>query len=208
MRHALLTTAVLLCTSTTWAQTRPVTVDDVLSMKAVASAVISPDGSAVIHTVRQWEAENDRMESRTHIWKVAVAGGPARQITFGERGESQPQWSPDGRYISFIAARGDGAGDDPPRPQIYFMPSDGGEASKLTDAKEGVFSYAWAPNSTRIAYELFRGMKGRGRPTELVFYPREGHGITEYYHQKDRLTRIMDWVTRYTLGSGKTTTRQ
>jgi dipeptidyl aminopeptidase/acylaminoacyl peptidase len=152
MRRVLLTTAVLLCTSTTWAQTRPVTVDDILSMKAVASAAVAPDGSAVIYTVRQWEAEKDRMESRTHIWKVAVAGGPARQITFGERGESQPQWSPDGRYISFVAARGAATGDDPPPPQIYIMRSDGGEASTLTDATEGVTSYAWAPSSTRVAY--------------------------------------------------------
>ena len=40
---------------------------------------------------------------------------------------------------------------------------------------------------TGQAYELFRGLKDRGKTTELVFYPREGHGITEYYHQKDRL---------------------
>jgi dipeptidyl aminopeptidase/acylaminoacyl peptidase len=57
------------------------------------------------------------------------------------------------------------------------------------------------------AYEMYRGLKDRGRPTELVLYPREGHGITEYYHVKDRLQRIQDWVTRYTLGAGKTTTQ-
>jgi dipeptidyl aminopeptidase/acylaminoacyl peptidase len=60
---------------------------------------------------------------------------------------------------------------------------------------------------TGQAYELFRGLKDRGKTTELVFYPREGHGIAEYYHQRDRLTRIHDWVTRYTLASGKTTTQ-
>ena len=72
-----------------------------LNLKAVGSPVVSPDGTQVLYTVRQWEAEKDRMESRTRIWKVPVAGGAARQITFGERGDSQPQWSPDGRYISF-----------------------------------------------------------------------------------------------------------
>ena len=36
-----------------------------------------------------------------------------------------------------------------------------------------------------------------------MFYPREGHGIAEYYHLKDRLTRIHDWVTRYTLGDDR-----
>jgi dipeptidyl aminopeptidase/acylaminoacyl peptidase len=59
------------------------------------------------------------------------------------------------------------------------------------------------------AYELYRGLKDRGKTTELVFYPREGHGITEYYHQKDRMQRIYDWVTKYTLGArGATTASQ
>jgi dipeptidyl aminopeptidase/acylaminoacyl peptidase len=59
------------------------------------------------------------------------------------------------------------------------------------------------------AQELFRGLKDRGKTTELVVYPREGHGITEYYHQKDRLTRIQDWITRYTLGeAARKTTSQ
>jgi dipeptidyl aminopeptidase/acylaminoacyl peptidase len=60
---------------------------------------------------------------------------------------------------------------------------------------------------TGQAFELYRALKDRGKVTELVFYPREGHGIAEYYHLKDRLTRIQDWVTRYTLGPGKTTTQ-
>jgi len=52
------------------------------------------------------------------------------------------------------------------------------------------------------AMELYRGLKDRGKPTELVFYPREGHGFTEYYHQQDRLIRIRDWVTSHVQGEG------
>ena len=59
--------------------------------------------------------------------------------------------------------------------------------------------------SPEQAQELYRGLKDRGKATELVFYPREGHGFTEYYHQKDRMQRIYDWVTKYTLSApGKT----
>ena len=63
---------------------------------------------------------------------------------------------------------------------------------------------------TGQAYELYRGLKDRGKTTELVFYPREGHGFTEYYHQRDRMQRIYDWVTKYTLGTGgnRTTSQQ
>src|SRR5262245_24748370 len=145
-------TVTLLTCSPVFGQKRPVTVDDMLGMKTAASPMVSPDGTQVIYTVRQWESEKDRMEPRTHLWKVTVAGGPARQITFGERGDSQPQWSPDGRTISFVSARGAGSGEDAPKGQIYLMRSDGGESWKLTDAKEGVASYSWAPDSARVAY--------------------------------------------------------
>ena len=86
---------------------RPATFDDVLQVKAVGSPAVSPDGTRVVYTVRQWEPaserEKDRMEARTRIWTVPTDGSrPARQITYGERGDSQPQWSPDGRFISFV----------------------------------------------------------------------------------------------------------
>ena len=49
--------------------------------------------------------------------------------------------------------------------------------------------------------EFYRALKNRGKTTELVFYPREGHGFTEYYHQVDRMKREYEWITKYTLGS-------
>ncbi len=132
------------------AQSRPATFDDVLNVKAVGGATISPDGKQVLYTVRQWEADKDRMEARTRVWKVAADGSlPARQVTFGEKGDSQPQWSPDGSQISFISSRG--AGEDV-KAQIYLMHADGGEAWKLTDAKENVSSYSWAPDGSKIGY--------------------------------------------------------
>ena len=137
---------------------RPATFDDVLQMKVVGSPVLSPDGAKVLYTVRAWEPaserEKDRLEARTRLWMVPADGSaPARQVTYGERGDTQPQWSPDGRSISFVSARGPASAENgPPKPQIYVMRADGGEGQRLTDAKEGVTSYAWAPDSARIAY--------------------------------------------------------
>jgi len=48
--------------------------------------------------------------------------------------------------------------------------------------------------------EYFRALKDRGKIVELVFYPREGHGLAEYYHQLDKMQRERDWITKYTLG--------
>ena len=152
MRKTLVAAAlVLVSISSPLAQSkRAVTFDDVLAIKAVGGATLSPDGSQVLYTVRQWVAEKERMEARTHIWSVATNGStPARQITSGEKGDSQPQWSPDGKFISFVSARG--AGEDV-KAQVYVMRADGGEAARLTDSRENVSSYSWSPDNTRIAY--------------------------------------------------------
>lgn len=138
----------------TFAQTRPVTFDDVLAMKAVAAPAISPDGASVLFTVRDWvdaPGTPGKKDSRTHLWKApSDASAPARQVTFGERGDSLPAWSPDGRFMSFVSARG---GPDA-KAQIWIMRRDGGEAQPLTQSAENVSQYAWAPNGRVIAFTV------------------------------------------------------
>jgi dipeptidyl aminopeptidase/acylaminoacyl peptidase len=56
---------------------------------------------------------------------------------------------------------------------------------------------------TGQSMEYFRALKDRGKTVELVFYPREGHGLAEYYHQLDKMQREYDWMTKYTLGPQK-----
>ena len=151
MRKTLASAALILSiAATVSAQTRrAATFDDVLNIKAVQGATVSPDGKLAIYSVRKWVDEQDRKEARTHIWRVATDGNsPARQISFGERGDSQPQFSPDGKFISFVSSRGGAEA----KAQIYLMPIDGGESWKLTDAKESVSSYTWAPDGASIAY--------------------------------------------------------
>jgi dipeptidyl aminopeptidase/acylaminoacyl peptidase len=145
---------------------RPVTFEDIMSIKVPGSPAISPDGAWVIYTVRQWEtapgrdgdagAATARREARTHIWRVATDGStPASQFTFSDRSETSPAWSPDGKFISFLSTRGGAAGgDDPPKQQIWLIPAIGGEAWKLTDAAESITAYAWSPDSKRIAYTM------------------------------------------------------
>jgi dipeptidyl aminopeptidase/acylaminoacyl peptidase len=145
----LLIALTLVATAASAQTKRAATFDDVLNINAIQAPQLSPDGRTVIYTVRKWVDEQDKKEARAHIWRVATDGSaPARQITFGDKGDSLPQFSPDGKFITFVSARG---GADA-KPQIYVMPLEGGEAWKLTDSKESVSSYSWAPDSSRIAY--------------------------------------------------------
>ncbi len=46
-------------------------------------------------------------------------------------------------------------------------------------------------------YEVFRALKDLGIETEMVVYPREGHGILEKNHQLDLMRRLVEWFKRY-----------
>ena len=47
------------------------------------------------------------------------------------------------------------------------------------------------------AVELYNALVEAGCETELVVYPREGHGWTEREHQIDSWNRIRDWLARH-----------
>ena len=139
---------------------RPMTNDDLMRMRDVDGVALSPGGDRVLYTISAWEhadahgdtALGDKHERRSHIWIVPFAGGVARQLTSAERGESQPQWSPDGSMIAFVSARGSGTGEDAPKPQLWLLNADGGEGWALTSARDGVVAYSWSPDGKRIAF--------------------------------------------------------
>ena len=47
------------------------------------------------------------------------------------------------------------------------------------------------------AHEFYTGLKDMGVETELVVYPREGHGINEYPHQLDVQRRVVAWFDKH-----------
>lgn len=58
-----------------------------------------------------------------------------------------PDWSPLGDRIAYVGAPAKGK-----PPQIYVLRLDGGDSQKVTDAKRGVSSFEWRPDSSGFAY--------------------------------------------------------
>jgi dipeptidyl aminopeptidase/acylaminoacyl peptidase len=136
---------------------------DYLALESVGAPAISPDGKWVAYTVSSIDAEKNEHESA--VWRVARAGGDPLRMTGEGSYASTPRWSPDGRYLSFLAARGDDA------TQVWALNRLGGEAQPLTAVDSGVEAYEWAPDGRRLALVI----KDRD-PSEVAAEDGEGKG--------------------------------
>lgn len=143
-----------LCASlSSTAQTkRPMTFMDAQELRAVGNPRLSPDGRWLLYTlsVPDWKAA----KSSTDIWLVSVERGleSARQMTFTkDKNETMPRWSRDGRFFVFASNR-EAPTTAATQNQLYLMRPDGGEARKLTEAKDGVGAFAFSKDGKWLAF--------------------------------------------------------
>ena len=110
------------------------------------------------------------------------ADGEPFQLTHTEAGSStEHRWSPDGSRLGFIADRGDGA-------QMYLIPPEGGEATRLTSHDGGIKGFRFSPD----------GSPGRvrGRPIPLPTTSRSARKDYGDYAVEDADFRMSHlWVT-------------
>ena len=123
---------------------RPFSVDDLWAVKRVGSPTLSPDGRLACATVTSYDMEKN--EGRTELWLFPTDGGRPRRLTAGDK-DSDPRWSPDGKWIAFAAKR-----KEDEETQVYLIAPDGGEAKRLTSVASGALALRWFPDSRRIAF--------------------------------------------------------
>ena len=120
--------------------------EDIVGLKALGVAAISPDGQWAAFDRSILVLEADKSERRSHIWLVSTEDGEPFQLTNGPSGDGNPQWAPDSRRIAFVSKRN---GD---KNQIWIIPIAGGEAKQLTHAKNGASNPRWSPDGKRITF--------------------------------------------------------
>lgn len=145
-RHLLFLIVTCLGATIAAAQSKaPLSAEKMWSLQRLADPAISPDGRlAVVPVTRYDVAENKGL---TDLWLIPTAGGPARQLTSDAAPDTQPVFSPDGRWIAFVSKR---TNDE--QNQIYVIAVDGGEARRVTNVPTGASVPKWFPDSRRIAF--------------------------------------------------------
>jgi dipeptidyl aminopeptidase/acylaminoacyl peptidase len=118
------------------------TPEQAIKARTISNVSFSPDGGRLVCVISE-PPKGDLTQS--HVWMLDVASSGFRQITFSNKSENSPRWSPDGRTLAFLSTREE-------RAQIYTLPMDGGEANALTTGKNAVSFFRWSPDGTEIAF--------------------------------------------------------
>ena len=139
---------------------RALTPEDWYRFQAVSDLEIAPDGAAVAYLVTSYDRASD--ESRAALWTVDWAGQHSEPLTRGES-VSEPRFSPDGRYLSFLSARPSSTNT-----QLWLLERHGGEPRQLTHVNGEITSYAWAPDGSHIVLVMHGLEEGSsGKPGKM-----------------------------------------
>jgi dipeptidyl aminopeptidase/acylaminoacyl peptidase len=148
MKISLLIIGALLCSLVNAQEKKKITHKDLWFMKRAGAPKVSPDGKWVVYSVT--ESSYDEKEVVSDLWMAAVDGSILpRRLTTGKAAESGYQWSPDSRYLAFIAKR-----DGEENSQVYLLNiKEGGEAQKLTSLSTGAGSLQWGSDTKTISLQ-------------------------------------------------------
>jgi len=173
---------------------------DILKLKSVGDAQISPDGKFIAYTLRSNERAG-RPVSEIWVWDVTT--GKTQRIGGPRDTGASPRWSPDGQWLAYL-----GRAED-----------ENGLALARLDGSAPVFvarviatnhplpntgeTFVWAPGSDRIAYVSGvpgpEGAVADGDPmviTRYLYKPTASEGLTRFNDNRRLQVWLVDLATR------------
>jgi dipeptidyl aminopeptidase/acylaminoacyl peptidase len=185
------------------------TLDEFFNSVSFDALEVSPDGKSVVIGTDRADWDQQIFRKDLWLWRAdgrnddgnsGVKSGSLIQLTQSGH-DSEPKWSPDGKWIAFISERkssaeksGDSdsdsdsdAGDknqnknkdndkDDETSQIYLISPDGGEAFPITQGDEDVHAFSWSADS----HTIYFATRQPWTKTQKDNYKRDWKDVVQY----------------------------
>jgi dipeptidyl aminopeptidase/acylaminoacyl peptidase len=167
-----------LVSSFAWAapNPKPLASDDIFRFRELSDLSVAPRGESVLYLLTTNDRDSD--ERRSAVWTTTWDGHDSLPLTRAAAGIRAPRFSPDGRYVSYVATP-----PDETTAQLMLLDRRGGEARTLTHLTDDLGDYEWAPDGHRIVLVLEHNPDGAtAKPTTK---PRPQPIVIDDWHFKE-----------------------
>ena len=118
--------------------------NDVYRLESVSRPKIAPEGNWILYSQSKIDSAKDKTVSK--LYMMSADGKETITLTEQTKGVGNYQWSPDGKYISYLTK----GNNEDNGSQLFLMDRRGGEGVQLSDIKGEIQDYVWFNNGKKI----------------------------------------------------------
>lgn len=149
------------------------TIDEVVAIPGLQSISIGMDGRYAAYTRKTPDLVENQY--REYVWVYEAEGKRHYPITSGKCESTSPKWAPGCSYLAYTAKVGE---KDGCVNQIFLKTFDELNGIQITNSREGVEAYKWAPDGKGIYYVTVES------DSEEIKKRKEIYGEFEYIDQE------------------------
>jgi dipeptidyl aminopeptidase/acylaminoacyl peptidase len=120
----------------------------IYDISTLGSPIVSPEGDWVLFSVAKADVQKDKQLSK--LYMINKEGTETLTLTEQTKGVSNYNWSPDGKYVSYLTAGKEDKEDN----QLYLMDRRGGEPIQITHIKGEISNYIWFKDGSKVLFEI------------------------------------------------------